>query len=164
MNYPHKPQNCECSKYRSQVVACTILSANQTFCKMSQYPEVTTNLQLPLPSPNPLLKSSNPFFFQDELVGASIYKLLPHAPYREVDHEKMNEHLVPQSPHMHVSEVLTRYGEILTKDGTLITGISNIQFFYNEGKVSFGVSSVLSFAPQHKTPSSSCCDACPFGE
>ena len=61
---------------------------------------------------------------------------------------------MPQPPHVHVSDVIHRRGEFQAKDGTLLSGFANVQLFYNEGTVSFGVASILSFKEEEQQPAS----------
>jgi len=94
-------------------------------------------------------------YYQEELVGESIFKLLPphHKHVTHPPQDSFNRFLLPQPPHVHVSDVVTKKKELMTKDGTVLTGMSKIQLFYNEGLVSFGVSSMI--PGQWRLPSSS---------
>jgi len=59
----------------------------------------------------------------------------------------MVKFLMPQPPDVHVSDVLTHTTELVAKDGTHFNGTSNFQFFYHDGKISFGVVSVVATSP-----------------
>jgi len=76
-------------------------------------------------------------------VGESAFKLLPPSHnVQESDHRRFTRYLLPQPPDVHFSDVIVKRGWVQAKDGTLLSGIANIQLFYNEGKISFGVASI----------------------
>ena len=83
---------------------------------------------------------------QDELVGESLFKLFPPImPPPTEEHKRFVKHLMPQSPETHVSDVFSKTSMWQAKDGSIISGVANMQFFYVDGRPSFGVSSVVSF-------------------
>jgi len=74
---------------------------------------------------------------------------------KDEGNKKLFRFLKPQPPNVHVSEVITRRAEYVTKDGTLLAGMGDVQLFYNEGQLSFGVVAMLDFDRLETSPTAS---------
>ena len=87
-------------------------------------------------------------------MGDSVFKLFPppHLTHMHTEeHHDFLRHLQPQPSNVHVSQILLKTSDLQAKDGSLITGVARIQFFYSEGSVSFGVASLVSWE-RHPPP------------
>ena len=71
-------------------------------------------------------------------MGENIHKILP----THGDYEGVKKFVLQPSPNVHASDVIPRHCRFQTKAGNHLSGIANVQVFYCEGKMSFGVASV----------------------